>query len=122
LDSSIVQGPFPVAPCQTLISRFATFASPKRTLVLSTSRATLILWHAPHAPRLGSASVVVVGREEAHAGLHGEDSTGRAGTSANAVDAACHTPPPMQTASSGSDGYGGVAYELRPSRSQLATL
>jgi hypothetical protein len=28
LDSSIVQGPFSVAPCQTLISRFATFASP----------------------------------------------------------------------------------------------
>jgi hypothetical protein len=28
LDSSIIQGPFSVAPCQTLISRFATFASP----------------------------------------------------------------------------------------------
>jgi hypothetical protein len=27
LDSSIVQGPFSVAPCQTLISRFATLAS-----------------------------------------------------------------------------------------------
>jgi hypothetical protein len=27
LDLSIVQGPFSVAPCQTLISRFATFAS-----------------------------------------------------------------------------------------------
>jgi hypothetical protein len=27
LDSSIIQGPFSVAPCQTLISRFATFAS-----------------------------------------------------------------------------------------------
>jgi hypothetical protein len=27
LDSSIVQGPFSVAPCQTLISRFAAFAS-----------------------------------------------------------------------------------------------
>jgi hypothetical protein len=25
---SIFQGPFSVAPCQTLISRFATFASP----------------------------------------------------------------------------------------------
>jgi hypothetical protein len=25
LDSSIIQGPFSVAPCQTLISRFATF-------------------------------------------------------------------------------------------------
>ena len=25
---SIIQGPFSVAPCQTLISRFATFASP----------------------------------------------------------------------------------------------
>ena len=25
LDLSIIQGPFPVAPCQTLISRFATF-------------------------------------------------------------------------------------------------
>jgi hypothetical protein len=28
LDSSVVQGPFSVAPCQTLISRFATFSSP----------------------------------------------------------------------------------------------
>jgi hypothetical protein len=28
LDSSIVQGPFSVAPCQTLVTRFATFASP----------------------------------------------------------------------------------------------
>ena len=28
---SIIQGPFSVAPCQTLISRFATFSSPKRT-------------------------------------------------------------------------------------------
>jgi hypothetical protein len=28
LDSSIIQGPFSVAPCQTLISRFATFSSP----------------------------------------------------------------------------------------------
>jgi hypothetical protein len=28
LDLSIVQGPFSVAPCQTLISRFATFSSP----------------------------------------------------------------------------------------------
>jgi hypothetical protein len=27
LDLSIIQGPFSVAPCQTLISRFATFAS-----------------------------------------------------------------------------------------------
>jgi hypothetical protein len=27
LDSSIIQGPFSVAPCQTLISRFATFSS-----------------------------------------------------------------------------------------------
>jgi hypothetical protein len=27
VDSSIIQGPFPVAPCQTLISRFATFSS-----------------------------------------------------------------------------------------------
>jgi hypothetical protein len=27
-DLSIVQGPFSVAPCQTLGSRFATFASP----------------------------------------------------------------------------------------------
>jgi hypothetical protein len=27
LDSSIIQGPFSVAPCQTLVSRFATFAS-----------------------------------------------------------------------------------------------
>jgi hypothetical protein len=27
LDSSIIQGPFSVAPCQALISRFATFAS-----------------------------------------------------------------------------------------------
>ena len=26
-DFSIVQGPFSVAPCQTLVSRFATFAS-----------------------------------------------------------------------------------------------
>ena len=26
-DLSIVQGPFSVVPCQTLISRFATFAS-----------------------------------------------------------------------------------------------
>jgi hypothetical protein len=25
---SIIQGPFSVAPCQTLISRFATFSSP----------------------------------------------------------------------------------------------
>jgi hypothetical protein len=25
---SIIQGPFSVAPCQTLVSRFATFASP----------------------------------------------------------------------------------------------
>jgi hypothetical protein len=24
---SIIQGPFPVAPCQTLVSRFATFSS-----------------------------------------------------------------------------------------------
>jgi hypothetical protein len=28
LDSSIIQGPFSVAPCQTLVSRFATFPSP----------------------------------------------------------------------------------------------
>jgi hypothetical protein len=28
LDSSIVQGPFSVTPCQTLVSRFATFSSP----------------------------------------------------------------------------------------------
>jgi hypothetical protein len=28
LDPSIIQGPFSVAPCQTLISRFATFSSP----------------------------------------------------------------------------------------------
>ena len=28
MDSSIVQEPFSVAPCQTLISRFATFSSP----------------------------------------------------------------------------------------------
>jgi hypothetical protein len=28
LDLSIIQGPFSVAPCQTLVSRFATFASP----------------------------------------------------------------------------------------------
>jgi hypothetical protein len=27
LDSSIIQGPFSVAPCRTLISRFATFSS-----------------------------------------------------------------------------------------------
>jgi hypothetical protein len=27
LDSSIIQGPFSIAPCQTLISRFATFSS-----------------------------------------------------------------------------------------------
>jgi hypothetical protein len=27
LDSSIIQGPFPVAPCQTLTLRFATFSS-----------------------------------------------------------------------------------------------
>jgi hypothetical protein len=27
LDLSIIQGPFSVAPCRTLISRFATFAS-----------------------------------------------------------------------------------------------
>jgi hypothetical protein len=27
LDLSIIQGPFSVAPCQTLISRFATFSS-----------------------------------------------------------------------------------------------
>ena len=27
MDSSIIQGPFSVAPCQTLISRFATFSS-----------------------------------------------------------------------------------------------
>jgi hypothetical protein len=27
LDSSIIQGPVSVAPCQTLVSRFATFAS-----------------------------------------------------------------------------------------------
>ena len=28
MDSSIIQGPFSVAPCHTLISRFATFPSP----------------------------------------------------------------------------------------------
>jgi hypothetical protein len=28
LDSFIIQGPFSVAPCQTLISRFATYSSP----------------------------------------------------------------------------------------------
>jgi predicted nicotinamide N-methyase len=27
LDSSVIQGPLSVAPCQTLISRFATFSS-----------------------------------------------------------------------------------------------
>jgi hypothetical protein len=27
LDLSIIQGPFSVAPCQTLVSRFATFSS-----------------------------------------------------------------------------------------------
>jgi hypothetical protein len=27
LDSSIIQGPFSAVPCQTLVSRFATFAS-----------------------------------------------------------------------------------------------
>jgi hypothetical protein len=31
LDLSIIQGPFCVAPCQTLISRFATFSSPYRS-------------------------------------------------------------------------------------------
>jgi hypothetical protein len=30
LDSSIIQGPFSVAPCPTLISRFATFFSQRR--------------------------------------------------------------------------------------------
>ena len=28
MDSSIIQGPFSVAPCQTKVSRFATFSSP----------------------------------------------------------------------------------------------
>ena len=28
MDISIIQGPFSVAPCQTLKSRFATFSSP----------------------------------------------------------------------------------------------
>jgi hypothetical protein len=28
LDSSIIQGPFSVAPCETLVSRFAAFSSP----------------------------------------------------------------------------------------------
>ena len=28
MDSSIIQGPVSVAPCQTLVSRFATFSSP----------------------------------------------------------------------------------------------
>ena len=28
MDLSVIQGPFPVAPCQTLVSRFATFSSP----------------------------------------------------------------------------------------------
>ena len=32
MDSSIIQGPFSVAPCQTLISRFATFSSPYRSV------------------------------------------------------------------------------------------
>jgi hypothetical protein len=29
LDSSIIQGPVSVAPCQTLVSRLATFSSPQ---------------------------------------------------------------------------------------------
>jgi hypothetical protein len=38
LDSSIIQGPFSVAPCQTLISRFATFSSPCSTTKYSWRR------------------------------------------------------------------------------------
>jgi hypothetical protein len=35
LDSSIIQGPFSVAPCQTLVSRFATFYIAVRRLLAS---------------------------------------------------------------------------------------
>jgi hypothetical protein len=39
---SIIQGPFSVAPCQTLISRFATFASPYNFYIACTSAAYLL--------------------------------------------------------------------------------
>jgi hypothetical protein len=44
LDSSIIQGPFSVAPCQTLVSRFATtFASPYRALRMARPPPSLVL-------------------------------------------------------------------------------
>jgi hypothetical protein len=39
LDSSIIQGPFSVAPCQTLISRFATFFIAVRCSAVKVARA-----------------------------------------------------------------------------------
>jgi hypothetical protein len=44
LDLSIVQGPFSVAPCQTLISRFATCSSPVRGQESPTWRAAAARW------------------------------------------------------------------------------
>jgi hypothetical protein len=46
LDSSIVQGAFSVAPCQTLISRFATFSSSQGRALME-----------PYLPRGTSPSV-----------------------------------------------------------------
>jgi hypothetical protein len=41
LDLSIIQGPFSVAPCQTLVSRFAIFASLQGMSELEVARAKL---------------------------------------------------------------------------------
>jgi ABC-type Fe3+-siderophore transport system permease subunit len=47
---SIVQGPFSVAPCQTLVSRFATFSSPYRRYdqvgdsIMLTAAMKMVVW------------------------------------------------------------------------------
>ena len=45
MDLSIVQGPFSVAPCQTLVSRFATFSSPYRSAPVSAGSSSSALRH-----------------------------------------------------------------------------
>ena len=58
LDLSIVQGPFSVAPCQTLVSRFATFfiavldpAPAPLVVLLSAEASALGLWQVERRPR-----------------------------------------------------------------------
>jgi hypothetical protein len=63
LDSSISQGPFSVAPCQTLVSRFATFfiavldpAPAPLVVLLSAEASALGLWQVERRPRYDAQS------------------------------------------------------------------